>query len=193
MAPFHMWRPRGKYYRATKTCALRVRGSNSENNVPFVGSYNPEVPTTTTPRRSTVLLEKLIVTQSTNPTHFMEPESSSPYSQEPPAVPILSQMNQIPTLPFYSCNTHFDTTKVRPSPIVIFSNMLASYMSRDSSICIALGYGLNDRSSRVPFPAGAGNFSLHHRVQNGSGAYPASYRMGTRVSFPGGKAAGTWI
>jgi hypothetical protein len=37
---------------------------------------------------------------------------------------------------------------------------------------------------------GAGNFSLHHRVQNGSGAHPASYPMGTRSSFPGGKAAG---
>jgi hypothetical protein len=54
----------------------------------------------------------------------------------------------------------------------------------------ALGYGLNDRGSRVRFPAGAGNFSLHHRVQNGSGAYPASYPMSTRGSFPGGKAAG---
>jgi hypothetical protein len=27
---------------------------------------------------------------------------------------------------------------------------------------IALGYGLDDRGSRVRFPAGAGNFSLHH-------------------------------
>jgi hypothetical protein len=35
-----------------------------------------------------------------------------------------------------------------------------------------------------------GNFSLHHRVQNGSEAHPASYPMGTRVSFPGDKAAG---
>jgi hypothetical protein len=50
--------------------------------------------------------------------------------------------------------------------------------------------GLDDRGSRVRFPAGAGNFSFHHRVQNGSGANPASYRMGTRSSFPGGKAAG---
>jgi hypothetical protein len=41
--------------------------------------------------------------------------------------------------------------------------------SRDSSVGIALGYGLDDRGSRVRFPAGAGNFSLHHRVQNGSG------------------------
>jgi uncharacterized membrane protein YgcG len=55
---------------------------------------------------------------------------------------------------------------------------------------IALGYGLGDRSSRVRFPAGAGNFSLHHRVQSGSGAHPASCRMGTRGSFIGSKAGG---
>jgi hypothetical protein len=55
---------------------------------------------------------------------------------------------------------------------------------------IVLGYGLDDRGSRVRFPAEAGNFSLHHHVQNGSGAHPASYPMGTRGSFPGGKAAG---
>jgi hypothetical protein len=62
--------------------------------------------------------------------------------------------------------------------------------SRDSSVGIALVYGLEDRDSRVRFPAGAGNFSLHHRVQNGSGAYPASYPMGTRAFFLGGKAVG---
>jgi hypothetical protein len=33
-------------------------------------------------------------------------------------------------------------------------------------------------------------FSFHHRIQNGSGAHPASYPMGTTGSFPGGKAAG---
>jgi hypothetical protein len=51
-------------------------------------------------------------------------------------------------------------------------------------------YGLDDRGSGVRFPVGAGNFSLHHRVQTGSGFHPASYRMGTRGSFPGGKAVG---
>jgi hypothetical protein len=62
--------------------------------------------------------------------------------------------------------------------------------SPDSSVGIELGYGLDDRGSRVRFPTGAGNFSLHHRVQNGSGAQPASFQMGIRGSFPGGKAAG---
>jgi hypothetical protein len=55
---------------------------------------------------------------------------------------------------------------------------------------IALGYGLDDRGSGIQFPARAGNFSLHHRIQNGSEAHPASYPMGTGGSFPGGKAAG---
>jgi hypothetical protein len=62
--------------------------------------------------------------------------------------------------------------------------------SRDSSVGIALGYGLDDRGSGVRFPARTWNFSLNHSVQNGSGAHPASYPMGTRGSFPGGKAAG---
>jgi hypothetical protein len=55
-----------------------------------------------------------------------------------------------------------------------------------------LGYGPDDRGSRVRFSAGAGNFYLHHRVQTRSGAHPASYPMGTRGSFPGGKVAGAW-
>jgi hypothetical protein len=66
------------------------------------------------------------------------------------------------------------------------------HQSHDSSVGIALGYELDDRGSRVRFPAGPGNFSLHHRVQNGSGAHPASYPMGTRGPFPGGKAADAW-
>jgi hypothetical protein len=64
--------------------------------------------------------------------------------------------------------------------------------SRDSWVGIELGYRLDDRGSRVRFPAGAGNFYLHHRVQNGSGAHPASYQMSTWGSFPRGKAAGAW-
>jgi hypothetical protein len=66
-------------------------------------------------------------------------------------------------------------------------------MSRDSSVGIATRLrALDDWGSKAPFQAGAGNFSLHHRVQNGSGAHPASYPRSTRCSFPGGKAAGAW-
>jgi hypothetical protein len=64
------------------------------------------------------------------------------------------------------------------------------WKSRDISVGIALGYGLKDRGSRVRFPAGAGNFSLHHCVQNGSGAHPASCPMGTGVLSLGVKRSG---
>jgi hypothetical protein len=47
-------------------------------------------------------------------------------------------------------------------------------------------YGLNDRGSKVLFPVKAGNFSLHHRVQNSYGAHPASYPGALSL---GGKAA----
>jgi hypothetical protein len=35
----------------------------------------------------------------------------------------------------------------------------------------------------VRVPIKAGNFSLHHRLQAGSGAHPDSYRVGTSGSF----------
>jgi hypothetical protein len=47
--------------------------------------------------------------------------------------------------------------------------------------------GLRAGWSGVRVLAGAGNFSLHHPNQTGSGAHPASYPMGTRGSFPGVK------
>jgi hypothetical protein len=43
---------------------------------------------------------------------------------------------------------------------------------------------------RVRFPTGAGNFSVHHRVQNGSGTHPGSYSVGTGGTFPGVKRLG---
>jgi hypothetical protein len=42
----------------------------------------------------------------------------------------------------------------------------------------------------VRVPAGAGNFSLHHRLQTGSGAHPTSYPTDTRISFSGVKWSG---
>jgi hypothetical protein len=80
-------------------------------------------------------------------------------------------------------------------PVLIYSGERRIYYrwlkrKLNNSVGIALGYGLDDRGSRVRFQAGAGSFSLHHHVQNGSGAHPASYPMGTRGSITGGKAAG---
>jgi len=42
----------------------------------------------------------------------------------------------------------------------------------------------------IRFPAGAENFSPHHRVQTGSGIHPRYYLVSTRGSFPVGKVAG---
>jgi len=51
-------------------------------------------------------------------------------------------------------------------------------MSRDSSVGIATGYGLDDRM------IGSWDFFLRHRVQTDSGAHPASYPMSIGGSFP---------
>jgi hypothetical protein len=59
-----------------------------------------------------------------------------------------------------------------------------------SSAGTATGYGLDDGGTAVRFSAGAGNFSLLRRAHTGSGSHSASYPMGARGSFPGGKAAG---
>jgi hypothetical protein len=64
----------------------------------------------------------------------------------------------------------------------VFSNLRYNFTTPDFILH-------NDRGSRVRLPEGARNFPLHHRVPNGSGAHPASYSMGARGSFPGGKAA----
>jgi hypothetical protein len=42
----------------------------------------------------------------------------------------------------------------------------------------------------VRISAGAGNFSLRHRVQTGSGAHLSFSSLGTRGSFPGVKRPG---
>jgi hypothetical protein len=73
---------------------------------------------------------------------------------------------------------------------LLFQLLWIIFRSHDSSVGTALGRRLDDRGSRVRFPAEAGNFSPHHRIQNDSGAHPASYPMGTRGSFPGCKVAG---
>jgi hypothetical protein len=60
-------------------------------------------------------------------------------------------------------------------------NLKATYCG--SSVGIALGYGLDDRDS-IP----GGGWELLSSMT--LGAHPASYPMGTRGSFPAGKAAG---
>jgi hypothetical protein len=62
-----------------------------------------------------------------------------------------------------------------------------------SSGSMVSDYGLDDRAIGVRSPAGAKEFSSSLCVQTGSGAHPASCRMGTGSPFPGGKsAAAAW-
>jgi hypothetical protein len=74
------------------------------------------------------------------------------------------------------------------------SNYVLNSRSQYFGVGIAQWYsaGLRVGWSGVRVPAWARNFSLHHRVQTGCGAHPASYKMGSRGSFPGGEAAGAW-
>jgi hypothetical protein len=64
------------------------------------------------------------------------------------------------------------------------------HKSRESSVGIVTGYGLDDRGSRIRFPVVAGNFSLHYRVQTGTGAHSASYSVGNGASSLAVKRAG---
>jgi hypothetical protein len=91
----------------------------------------------------------------------------------------------------HSCTrTNKHVARVWTLSEILFDDLYCTDKSRDSSVGIALGYRLGDRGSRFRFPAGVGNFSLHHGEQNGSGANIASDPMGTRGSFHGRKAAG---
>jgi hypothetical protein len=60
-------------------------------------------------------------------------------------------------------------------------------MSHGISGSIVSDYGLDDRANEVRSPTGDEDFSSSPCVQNSSGAHPASYPMGTRGPFPGGK------
>jgi hypothetical protein len=63
--------------------------------------------------------------------------------------------------------------------------------SQNISASIETGYGLDYRGVGVRVPVRQ-EFSLLHVVQTGSGVHPTSYTMGTKGTFPGGKAAGEW-
>jgi hypothetical protein len=61
-------------------------------------------------------------------------------------------------------------------------------MSRVTQALMVSDYGLDDRVIGVRSPAGTKDFSYSLFVQTGSGAHPASCKMGTRGPFPGAKA-----
>jgi hypothetical protein len=62
----------------------------------------------------------------------------------------------------YAMKTYWGSRGI--APLILWSRHYMEIVSRDGSVGIALGYRLDNRGSRVRFPAGAGNFSLHHRV-----------------------------
>jgi hypothetical protein len=53
-----------------------------------------------------------------------------------------------------------------------------------------MGYGLDGRGYRNRFPVWAGNFYLHHRALNVSGAHPGFHTMSTGVFSLGVKRSG---
>jgi hypothetical protein len=66
--------------------------------------------------------------------------------------------------------------------------MIGGPVSEVSAVGIPTGYGLDERGSEFESRYGQ-EFSLLHVVQTGYGVHPASYPMGTRGSFSGGKTA----
>jgi hypothetical protein len=68
----------------------------------------------------------------------------------------------------------------------INKNVLRILRSRNSSVGIVMGYGLDGWDL---IPSRSKIFFLLHSIQTGSVDHPASYTMGTGGSFPDGKAA----
>jgi hypothetical protein len=66
------------------------------------------------------------------------------------------------------------------------TTLIFTVKSRDNSVGIALGCGLDDRGSRARFPAEAGNFSLHYRVQPPIQWVPGTLSLG--IKRPGREA-----
>jgi hypothetical protein len=81
-------------------------------------------------------------------------------------------------------NSSFGVPNTSVTRLGIYMDLCGEKKSRDSSVGIATSYGLDGRGSRIRFPAGTGNFSLHHRVQNGSGAPPSLLSNGYQRPFP---------
>jgi hypothetical protein len=102
----------------------------------------------------------------------------------------------LPGWNFVMCHVWYS---IRYFIIFCFTCKLSLSLHKSSFFCIHgariarwCSTGLWAGWSVVRFPARAGNFSLHHHVQTGSGNHPVSYPMGIRGSFSRGKAAGTW-
>jgi hypothetical protein len=80
-------------------------------------------------------------------------------------------------------------TRLQTASLNRFSNEFHHNMSEQgSSVSILSGYGLDDRAIEVRFSAREKDFSSNLCVQTGSGAHPASCKMGTEGPLPGAEA-----
>jgi hypothetical protein len=82
----------------------------------------------------------------------------------------------------------FTITETYICPVIIIFESI-KYRTVMAQSVSRLDYEVDDQGSRFRFRAEAGNFSLHHRVQTGSGAHPAFHPMDKGGSSPGRKAA----
>jgi hypothetical protein len=93
----------------------------------------------------------------------------------------------------HSCIVTFHAAKVYNTLIFLVRSVrMWAGGGGGSAVGIATAYELDDRKVGVQVPVGS-EFSLLHIVHTGSRVHPASYPKGTGSSFPGGKAAGSWI
>jgi hypothetical protein len=65
-----------------------------------------------------------------------------------------------------------------------------AFLSTEMGYCSQYTDKVMGWTTGVRFPAGPGNFCLRHRIHTGFEAHPASYPIGNKDSFPGGKAPG---
>jgi hypothetical protein len=80
----------------------------------------------------------------------------------------------------------------KASNYIKIKRILTTLGHEEPGIAQCYSAGLRGGWSGIRAPAGAGNFSLHHRVQISSVTHTASYPVCTTGSFPGGKASGEW-
>jgi hypothetical protein len=79
----------------------------------------------------------------------------------------------------FEWETKFHTHTKNSRPFVTFCYMLVFLDSSASLVTGCTGW-----TTGLVFPTGTENFSLRHRVQTSSGAYPASFSVGTGGFFP---------
>jgi hypothetical protein len=120
--------------------------------------------------------------------HYMSHPSHTPWFNHPMNMWWRVHIMKLLIMWVSPASCHFLPLRSKYSPQHPFSNTLNL---RSSLIRINFFLGINIRRS-TPFSNTLYLCSSFIPIQNGSGVHPASYPMGTRGSFPGGKSAGTW-